>query len=294
MTTAESRARAYAWGQVSKQERFGSTERGSVPILPELTKSGPAEPVRSLRFGPSPNVPPKVLQIMSRSHGTPAIPAALRPQLQIAAALARERLAEVHFRYAAELVDHACPDIDPSRVLAIYVRLHGLRGADATRLYHSVFVSLGRRQAPKPLVDGAPAEGAGWKTPQSVLGQIRNRLRGRVNTELREWVEYHTGRAETELLGAHVDNALQFVQLLEPRLGIAEAVAVYAEELAVQPRITETIYYLALARRSPASSKAAPGQPSRGDLPSRAFPEQNQRVMSVLANRRAPGAREVG
>jgi hypothetical protein len=200
---------------------------------------------------------------------------------------------EVHFRYAMELVDHTQPELDVSRSLDIYLRLHGLRGPDADGLAHRVLLALGRRATPAQFSGPESGEASRSKTPQSIVGQIRRRLRGRMNTDLREWVEYHTGRAETEVLGAHVDNALQFIKLLTPALAMAEAVALYAEELVVPSRMTETIYYLALARRSVNSASVSSRNPPVDEGSAWLFTESTQRSLRVVGPRRDPGGREV-
>ena len=157
---------------------------------------------------------------------------------------------DVHFRAAMELVDRARQDVEPARALSIYARLHRLDGPDADLLFQRVLVSLGRRSTPRSYLGDTPREESGAETPQSVVAQIRKRLRGRVNLELREWVEYHTGRTETDLLWAHVENAVQFVELLQPVMAVGEAVETYTASLGVPGARAEIIYYLVLAHRS--------------------------------------------
>lgn len=172
---------------------------------------------------------------------------------------------DVHFRAAMELVERARGDVEPSRALTIYARLHHLQGSDADHLYQRVLVSLGRKRSPKPLLPESSKIETGVETPQSVLGQIRKRLRGRVNLELREWVEYHTGRTETDLLWAHVENAVQFVELLQPIMAVGEAVEEYTGSLGVPPARAEIIYYLVLAHCSAGTSPSSTtgGGPNR-------------------------------
>lgn len=201
---------------------------------------------------------------------------------------------EVHFRYAMELIDHASQEVDPARALSIYTRLHNLRVPDANTLYHKVFVALGRRRSPKPFAEDATEHDPGAKTPQSVFGQIRRRLRGRVNTELREWVEYHTGRAETELLSTHVENSLEFVDLLEPAVSMADSVALYAEELGLHPARIEVIYYLALASRSARKYTTAPNELTPGGTGGEVRAESSSRSLKLVATRRGSRRREAG
>jgi hypothetical protein len=192
---------------------------------------------------------------MSQPKRSTAVPASVEQQLEMSAALARERLMEVHFRYAMELIEHVRDEIDPGRALGIYTRLHGLRGEDANTLYQRVFVALGRRTR-RPFAHGAADSPDEWETPDTIIGVIRRRLRGRVNRELRQWVEFHTGRAETELLWAHVENSLEFADLLQPHVGVGEAVAYYTDALRVPHYRRETVYYLALAHLSPEPAPA--------------------------------------
>jgi hypothetical protein len=201
---------------------------------------------------------------------------------------------EVHFRYSMELIDHASQEVEPARALSIYTRLHNLRAPDADTLYHKVFVALGRRRSPKPYGGDSPEQDPGAKTPQSIFGQIRRRLRGRVNIALREWVEYHTGRAETELLSTHVENSLEFVDLLEPAVGMAEAVALYAEELGLHPSRVEVIYFLGLASRSARKYATDPGELTPGNTSSEVRTEPSTRSLKLVSTRRGSRRREVG
>ena len=82
--------------------------------------------------------------------------------------------------------------------------------------------------------------------------------------ELREWIEFHTGRAETELLWTHVENARGFVELLEPFIGIGQAVGTYGFNLGVADGRAEIIYYLVLAHMSAGSTPTAPEYASNG------------------------------
>jgi hypothetical protein len=230
---------------------------------------------------------------MSRTLESPAIPVPLRPKLQMCAAMARERIAEVHFRYAMELVEHTREQIEPGRALTIYNRLHGLRGAEAGGLQHRVYVALGRRILPRSAATEAAAPETEWESPRSIVALIRRRLRGRVNRELREWVEYHTGRAETELLWAHVENALQFVELLESEVGIGNAVDVYAAELALPAPKAETVYYLSLAHRGAGNPADEVADTERGEPPA-AIAEAGHRSLRIVAGRRASGRRQAG
>lgn len=193
---------------------------------------------------------------MARSNLSSALPVALRRQLDLTTALARKRLMEVHFRHAMELIEHVEGEMEPRRALDIYARLHKLSPVEAAAVNQEVFVALGRRVLPRHVEVGTEPQEIRWEDPDSTLRQIRRRLRGRVNKELREWVEYHTGRAETAIFWAHIDNAHDFADLIEHGRSVSDAVAIYADELGVSPSWTEIIYFLVLEQRSPATAPA--------------------------------------
>lgn len=188
---------------------------------------------------------------MARSNASSGLPVALRRQLDLTAAVARKRLQEVHFQQAMELVEHTSGELEPRRALDIYARLHKLTPVEAAAVSQEVFVALGRRLLPRRIEIAAAAEDSRRENPDSTLRQIRRRLRGRVNSELRQWVEFHTGRTETALFWAHLENAHEFVDLLERTRSISQAVTTYAELVGLSPSWSEIVYFLVLDQRSP-------------------------------------------
>jgi hypothetical protein len=190
---------------------------------------------------------------MARSTASSGLPVALRRQLDLTTAVARKRLQEVHFQQAMELIEHVEGELEPRRALDIYARLHKLTPAEAANVNQEVFVALGRRVLPRHVEVGGDAPEVRWENPDSTLRQIRRRLRGRVNTELRQWVEFHTGRTETALFWAHIENAHGFVDLLERNRSVSDAVSLYADQIGLSPSWMEIIYFIVLDQRSPAS-----------------------------------------
>ena len=77
---------------------------------------------------------------------------------------------------------------------------------------------------------------------------MRHRLRGRVKDELRRWVELAAARTEVALFQTHVENAVNFIELLEKELQPAEAVELYLDALEVRESVAELTYYSALGR----------------------------------------------
>ena len=89
-----------------------------------------------------------------------------------------------------------------------------------------------RRQPPELAgTDGrCGSDRRGRRAPRrSLLGNLRQRLRGRINEELRRWIELEAARTEVALLDAHVENALSFVEILEHEVPFTEAVELYLE-----------------------------------------------------------------
>src|SRR5690606_25787495 len=92
------------------------------------------------------------------------------------------------------------------RLLAAYARLHHLTDADARRVREKVLATLGR----DPRTAGRVAE---FEAPRSPFRRVRNRLRGRVAIDLREWVEQHTARVELTIVDLHVGHAVDFLRV---------------------------------------------------------------------------------
>lgn len=232
---------------------------------------------------------------MPRSKLSSGFPVALRRQLDLTAAIARKRLMEVHFRHAMELIEHVEGELEPRRALDIYARLHKLTPTEAAAVNQEVFVALGRRVLPKHVEVGEQPQDVRWEDPESTLRQIRRRLRGRVNKALRDWVEYHTGRTETALFWAHVENAHEFIDLLERTRSVADAVALYTDEISLSPSWSEILYFIVLDERSPAgtrSTEVVPATTSRRPWP--AATEARPISLRIVEKRRDRGRHRAG
>jgi hypothetical protein len=185
----------------------------------------------------------------------------LRAELEIATAIARERLLEAHVAHLLELIHTVGGQLSPTRTIAIYTRLHSVDPETARMIEGKTLAALGeRREAAGAIqLDTTPAGGESWDSPLSLFAQIRMRLRGRVNLELRQQVEFHTGRTQVAFLQVHVNNALRFVKILAPEAPIARAVELYTEVVEVRKSVAEIVYFLTLERLS----GPAPAWPDR-------------------------------
>ena len=174
---------------------------------------------------------------------------AAQKRADIAIAMAEERLLETHVEHALKLIELTGNHIEFDEALDIYTRLLRLSADDARSITTQALARLGERGEPASwTTEKKPAEKATGDDRRSILTSFRSRLRGRVNDELRTWVEYQAARTEVALLETHVQNALHFVDILKSEVSANEAVEVYLDALEVRDSIAEVVYYISLAR----------------------------------------------
>lgn len=155
-----------------------------------------------------------------------------RRELMVAAAVAREALLQTHVGRAMRLIELSGSRVSVMRMLSIYTRLHGLNKMDTETVMNRVLAVLGRsrRQTPAVYVEG---ESENFSDTRTLVGTMRERLRGRRLHDLRRWVELHTGATQAALLDIHVRHALRFVEELRETHSTADAVDVYEEMVEV-------------------------------------------------------------
>ena len=156
-----------------------------------------------------------------------------REQLHLAAAVAAEAVLSEHVRYALELVDEGGDRVPVARLLDAYARLHHLTEDERKQLSERVLVALGR---------DPHAVGRGpLRPPRSVIRRAASRLRGRIHTDLREWVDRHTARVELAVLEVHVEHALRYTVILFDQGTPDEAVSLYSETMTLRPTMAEMV-----------------------------------------------------
>lgn len=160
------------------------------------------------------------------------IPPEVTGKLRMAGAVAAEQVLEEHVRSAVELVEEGAVRAPVERLLAAYVRLHYLGDTEGRKLRERVLATLGR---------GGDDDIADLDGPRSPLARIRRRLRGRVNPELRDWVERHTARVELTVVDIHVEHALSVLRLLEPHATIRRGITLYTDLMGIRPGIAEIV-----------------------------------------------------
>lgn len=175
-----------------------------------------------------------------------------RRRVELAIAVAQERLLSTHVDHALRLIQLVGEQVPFENALGIYVRLLRLSDDEARVITTRALAILGEQvvesDAPWPETPSEPAEVEEDGTRRSFLRNMRQRLRGRVKDDLRRWVELSAARTEVAILNTHVENALNFVDLLEREQPATEAVEVYLDALEVRESVAEVAYYIALAR----------------------------------------------
>jgi hypothetical protein len=188
---------------------------------------------------------------MSSRKAFRKIPAAKRRELDVAAAVARESIMQLHVTRAVKLIDLASDRVSAVRVLNVYLRLHGMMGPTAELMAGRVLASLGQR-ASRGAVATLFVEGEDTAEPEStsLFKVVRERLRGRVHHELRRWFELYTGATHVALLEVHVRHAQKFVRELGESHSIGDACMVYCEMTGVPVTMKEPLYLFVLDRLS--------------------------------------------
>jgi len=178
----------------------------------------------------------------------------MRRRVELAIAVAQERLLATHVDHALNLIQLVGEQVPFENALSIYTRLLRLSDDEARVITTRALAILGERAAETSawpeLITEAEMHEAEQGGRRRFMSVVRQRLRGRVNDDLRRWVEMAAARTEVALLNTHVENALNFVELLEKDVSFTEAVETYLEALEVRESISEVTYYLALARLS--------------------------------------------
>lgn len=176
-----------------------------------------------------------------------------RKRVELAVAVAQEKLLTAHVDHALDLIALVNDDVSFTDALEIYSRLLRLDEDEARNISTRTLAILGEKVEHDARVAGeesllGPETHDEEEAGRSVFGQMRQRLRGRVNEELRRRIELIAARTEVALVGTHVDNALHFVDFLDSEMNERQAIDLYLDALDLRDAIAEVVYYMALAR----------------------------------------------
>jgi hypothetical protein len=177
----------------------------------------------------------------------------MRRRVELAIAVAQERLLSTHVDHALRLIQLVGDQVPFENALGIYTRLLRLSDDEARVITTRALAILGEQVVENPDASWteAPVEAADAEEEESgrsFLRNMRQRLRGRVRDDLRRWVELAAARTEVALLNTHVENALNFVELLEKEQQATDSVELYLDALEVRDSVAEITYYIVLGR----------------------------------------------
>jgi hypothetical protein len=164
-----------------------------------------------------------------------------RRELMVAAAVAHEAILQTHVGRAMRMIELSGNRVSVMRMIAIYTRLHGLSKMDVEALANRVLALLGRSrksQTPAMYVEG---ESENFDDSRSIMGSVRERMRGRRLHDLRRWIDLHAGSTQAALLEIHVRHALRFVQELHASHSTIEAIGVYEDMVMVPDNMTDAL-----------------------------------------------------
>lgn len=180
----------------------------------------------------------------------------LRRRVELAVAVAQERLLSTHVNHALGLIQLVGDQVPFENALTIYTRMLRLSDDEARVITTRALAILGERAAeteewPEFAQDARDEKPTNGETARrKFMNTFRSRLKGRVNEDLRRFVELAAARTEIAILETHVDNSMNFVELLGSELSFNDSVELYLEALEVRESIAEVAYYMALTRLS--------------------------------------------
>ena len=184
---------------------------------------------------------------------------AMQRQIDLATAVAQEKLLDTHVRHVLALVELVAGQVPFDAALDIYARILRLNPEQARNVGSRAFAELGRRggiersgegvtlmeddAADREEASGPPAEGGRF---EQVFSRVRRRIRGRVQDELRHRINLGAARAEDDLFEQHVANALEFARALTPEVPLHEAVDLYLDIMTVPEGVSDVVFNRAL------------------------------------------------
>jgi hypothetical protein len=164
-----------------------------------------------------------------------------RRELMVVAAVAREAVLQLHVARATRLIELSGNRVSVMRMISIYCRLHDLSKTDVEAVANRLLALLGKsRKAATPAVY-VEGESENFDDRRSLVGSVRERMRGRRLHDLRRWTDLHTGSTQAALLEIHVRHAMRFVEELRVTHSTREAVEIYQDMVEVPSNMAEAL-----------------------------------------------------
>jgi hypothetical protein len=164
-----------------------------------------------------------------------------RRELMVAAAVAREAILQLHVVRAMRLIELSGNRVSVMRMISIYTRQHDLSKTDIEALANRLLALLGKSrkaQSPAVYVEG---ESENFDDRRSIVGSVRERMKGRRLHDLRRWTDLHTGSTQAALIEIHVRHAMRFVEELRDTHSTREAVDVYQDMVEVPGSMVDAL-----------------------------------------------------
>lgn len=179
------------------------------------------------------------------------MPPELSRRLERAEALAREALLDVHAELATDLVGILAPRMPFDDAIQRYLETMSLEGEEKEAVGTRAVALMDEREVQEDLArEGTRGWGWDWRyaTPLGVLRYI-GRVQKRSNEE-ELWLELAAARAEEKLVEAHVQFALEFVNLMDEHdhADPTRALGHYVERLDVPELRARMVYQRVLSR----------------------------------------------
>ncbi|HEX6750005.1 MAG TPA: hypothetical protein VF092_22115 [Longimicrobium sp.] len=186
---------------------------------------------------------------------------AMQRQVDLATAVAQEKLLDTHVRHVLAFVELVHDQLPFDAALDIYARILRLNPEQARNVGSRAFAELGRRglvaggghgEVTLMEDDAADHEDARRPAPddsgrfEQVFSRVRRRIRGRVQDDLRHRINLAAARAEDDLFERHVENALEFARALQAEVPLHEAVDLYLEIMSVPDGVSDVVFNRAL------------------------------------------------
>ena len=197
------------------------------------------------------------------------LPDAMRRRVEVASAMAWEALVEAHTMHALDFIGLIDGRLEMQDALNRYLREMGVIEPMATAVRTKVLVAMedaesaGKRvllheaeaaAAEGPRVAEGDADedkdegGEGWRrfTPGALVSGVRERQKSRDETD--RLVMLAIARAEEDVIGTHVDNAITFAALLDSAIGLDKAVQEYIGEVGLGGPRAQAVFQRTMAR----------------------------------------------
>ena len=168
---------------------------------------------------------------------TMRLPSALRRRLDVATAAAQEALIDAHAEEALRLVALVGHDWSFSEAINYYFDEMSITGPLATSVRNRALVRLASDRSAGGRLPGDEADDDDdrftWDSirPDRLVRQVRRRQRRHAETERLAMLVL--AQAEEAMLGVHVDNALDFIALLDEEMSPDRAVSYYVDAIGV-------------------------------------------------------------